>query len=236
MKLPPLTHGVILSRYKRFLADIRLDCGETVTAHCANTGAMTGCWAPGAPAQLSASDNPKRKLDWTLERVDMGRGWVGVNTNRVNSIIASFVSSGAIADLGNYQAQQREPAYNVPGYGKSRFDLLLTSPTRRDCYVEIKNTTLLNDNTVQFPDAVTARGKKHLELLQHAVCSGHRSIILFAVNRPEGELFRTATAIDPDYHKALMSAHAAGVEIIPFRISHTGDGVEPGGTIPYSLE
>ena len=236
MKLPPLTRGVILSRYKRFLADIRLDSGETVTAHCANTGAMTGCWEPGAPAQLSASTNPQRKLAWTLERIDMGMGWIGVNTNRVNQIIASFISAGDIASLAGYQTLKREPAYNVSGHGKSRLDLLLTSPGKPDCYIEVKNTTLFDDNTIRFPDAVTTRGKKHLELLQHAASEGHRSIILFAINRPEGNQFRAAREIDPNYCEALSMAYAAGVEIIPFRIAHSDDSVEPGGVIPYLID
>ena len=111
MKLPPLFEGRILSRYKRFLADIELPTGEIVTAHCPNTGAMTGCWSPGVAVQISASDNPKRKLKWTLERVDMGAGWVGVNTARVNQFIRSFIEENAIPTLHGYRELKSEPAY-----------------------------------------------------------------------------------------------------------------------------
>ncbi len=126
MQLPPLTNGRILSRYKRFLADVELGDGSQVTAHCPNTGRMTGCWAPGAPVQLSFSDNPKRKLAWTLERVDMGAGWVGVNTARTNSVVAEAITEGRVLALSGYQRLQREVRFDVPGHPASRLDLLLS--------------------------------------------------------------------------------------------------------------
>jgi len=167
--LPPLTDGIILDRYKRFLADIELHDGRKVTAHCPNTGAMSTCWQPGAPVQLSYSDNPRRKLAWTLERVDMGRGWIGVNTARVNHMISAAITGGHILQLGGYDRIRAEPAFHVPGYPKSRFDILLSGDGRRDAYVEIKNTTLICGDVISFPDAVTERGRKHLELLAEAV-------------------------------------------------------------------
>ena len=235
MNLPALHDGIILSRYKRFLADVKLESGEVVTAHCPNTGAMTGCWQPGAPVQLSASENPKRKLGWTLERVDMGKGWIGVNTNRANQFICSFIRAGKIKLLCGYDQIKTEPSYCPPGFEKSRFDLLLGGENRRDCYIEIKNTTLFKDGQAQFPDAKTIRGRKHLKLLQHAVKSGHRAVILFAVNRPEGDVFAVASDVDPDYHQELIYADRAGVEIIALRIVHSSSGVEAGKTLPVSL-
>ena len=236
MKLPPLTRGRILSRYKRFLADIELENGEVVTAHCANTGAMTGCWEPGAPAELSYSNNPKRKLAWTLERVDMGHGWVGVNTSRVNQVVASLVEAGRVPGIDHYQSVQREPTYSAPGFPRSRFDLLLRRATLADCYVEVKNTTLWQDGMMQFPDAVTERGRKHLTLLAHAAARGNRSIILFAVNRPEGDAVRAAGQIDPAYAETLRQVVTEGVETLAVRLRHTPKGITMGGVLPVLLE
>ncbi|MES9956115.1 MAG: sugar fermentation stimulation protein SfsA, partial [Sedimenticola sp.] len=114
MLLPPLTRGRIIKRYKRFLADVVLDDGSQVTAHCPNTGSMRGCWEPDAPVQLSHSDNPKRKLAWTLERVDMGKGWVGVNTARTNAVVAEAVIEGKVPSLAGYEQLKREVKFEVP--------------------------------------------------------------------------------------------------------------------------
>lgn len=231
--LPPLTDGIILTRYKRFLADIELLDGRRVTAHCPNTGAMSTCWQPGAPVQLSHSDNPKRKLAWTLERVDMGQGWIGVNTGRVNHIIAAAISSGHIPQLGGYDQIRREPAFNVSGHANSRFDILLSGSNRRETYVEVKNTTLICGETISFPDAVTERGRKHLELLAEAVKLGFRGVILFALNRPEGRFFEPAWQIDPEYGEALQRVYAKGVEILLVRLQHLADEVVIAGSISY---
>lgn len=236
MKLPHLTNGTILSRYKRFLADVQLENGRTVTAHCANTGAMTGCWEPGAPAQLSMSDNPRRKLRWTLERVNMGRGWIGVNTLRVNHFISSFVRHKAIPGYEDYDVFGTEPRYADAGGQNGRFDLLLKAPNKPWCYVEVKNTTLLDGSRICFPDARTERGKKHLELLEHAVKQGHRAVMIYAVNRPEGEAFQVAREIDPQYHVSLKRAVRQGVEAVAIRIVHTDQGVTPGATLPIILD
>ena len=197
---------------------------------------MQSCWEQGAPVQLSASDNPKRKLQWTLERIDMGAGWIGINTNRVNAIISVFINENAIPGLEGYSNLKREPAYNVDSFDRSRFDILLSEPKREPCFVEIKNTTLYRNHEIQFPDAKTTRGKKHLELLQHAAKNGYRAVILYAVNRPEGDLFRVAKDIDPAYHQALVESSNNGVEIIAFRIRHTQTGVEPGELVTISLD
>lgn len=235
MKLPPLTNGIILRRYKRFLADIELDNGALITAHCPNTGSMQGCWEPGAAVQLSESDNPKRKYRWTLERVDMGAGWIGVNTTRVNAIVKSFVNSNDIDRLKGYETIRSEPQYLAENFPRSRFDLLLSQKGRRDCYVEIKNTTLYRNQQIQFPDAKTDRGRKHLLLLQNAVKKGHRGVIVFAINRPEGKLFHVAKDIDPSYHQTLVESAEVGVELLAIRLNHLADSVVVGGEVPVSL-
>lgn len=232
-RLPPLTDGTIIRRYKRFLADVRLADGRMVTAHCANTGSMTGCWKPAAPVQLSHSDNPRRKLPWTLERVDMGRGWIGVNTARVNDIIAAAIAGGHIPALEGYARIQREPAFNLRGYPPSRLDVRLSGAGVPDAYVEVKNTTLVDGPAIRFPDAITERGRKHLELLRHAVRRGHRAVIVFALNRPEGEYFEPAWDIDPDYGHTLERAVRGGVEVLAVRLNHVTGGVAIAGSVLY---
>ena len=136
MQLPPLTNGAILRRYKRFLADVELEDGTLVTAHCPNTGAMTSCWEPGAPIQLSHSDNPRRKLAWTLERVDMGQGWIGVNTMRTNPVIAEAIESGVIPSLAGYGVLRREERLEPSKHPRSRVDIHLSEGGQADAFVE----------------------------------------------------------------------------------------------------
>ncbi|MDH3694854.1 MAG: DNA/RNA nuclease SfsA [Gammaproteobacteria bacterium] len=233
MLLPPLSSGKILRRYKRFFADIELDTGEEVVVHCPNTGAMTSCWEPGAPAQVSHSDNPKRKLQWTLERVDMGYGWVGVNTARVNHVIAEGIRTHAIAISEPFDELQTEPRFESTNHPKSRFDILLNNSNEPRVYIEVKNTTLLIDENIMFPDAITERGRKHLLLLSEAVQRGFRGIIVFALNRPEGKYFQAASDIDPDYAECLEQVVEQGVEIKVVRLKHTIDSIEVVGAVSY---
>ena len=233
MLLPALTSGKILRRYKRFFADVELETGEVVVAHCPNTGAMTSCWKPGAPAQVSYSDNPKRKLKWTLERVDMGQGWVGVNTARVNHVIAEGIRQHSIPVDEPFDELQTEPRFESLNHPKSRFDILLHNNGEPRVYIEVKNTTLLIEDSIQFPDAVTERGRKHLLLLSESVQQGYRGIIVFALNRPEGNNFQAASNIDPDYAECLEQVVAQGVEIKVVRLKHTTDGIEIAGVASY---
>ncbi len=235
MQLPPLTSGRIINRYKRFLADVELEDGTLVTAHCPNTGTMKSCWQPGALVQLSFSDNPKRKLAWTLERVDMGSGWLGVNTHRTNGIIAEGIEQGMIPGLAGYEQLRREVKFELEGHPSARFDLLLTSGELPDAYVEVKNATLLDGDYIRFPDAVSVRGRKHLDLLLEAVRLGCRGVVLFAVNRPEGSCFAPAEAIDPGYAERLREVTAAGVEALAIRIRHTDQGMAVGEAVRIEL-
>ncbi len=235
MQLPPLTSGRIINRYKRFLADVELEDGTLVTAHCPNTGTMKSCWQPGAPVQLSFSDNPKRKLAWTLERVDMGGGWLGVNTHRTNGIIAEGIERGLIPELAGYGELRREVKFELEGHPAARFDLLLTSGELPDAYVEVKNATLLDGDCIRFPDAVSVRGRKHLDLLLEAVKLGCRGVVLFAVNRPEGSCFAPAETIDPGYAERLREVTAAGVEALAIRIRHTDQGMAVGEAVKIEL-
>jgi sugar fermentation stimulation protein A len=234
MELPPLTKGYILKRYKRFLADVELDGGESVVAHVPNTGRMTGCWEPGAPVQLSHSDNPRRKLAWTLERVDMGNGWVGVNTQRTNPVIEEGVIRHQITGLEGYANIAREVVPPLE-HQRSRLDLFLTQGKLRDAWVEVKNVTLLQDDCLRFPDAVSVRGSKHLRDLLELVSQGYRGIILYALNRPEGSCFCPAEDVDPDYARLLRDVVAQGVEVMASRLRHTETGIVVAETVPIRL-
>lgn len=208
MKLPPVIFGTLIKRYKRFLADVELEDGSVITVHCPNTGRMTTCAEPGWRVALSDSNNPKRKYRYTWELVHNGTCWICVNTGRANQIGAEAVSSGIIPDLSGYAEVLREQTF-----GNSRFDLLLRTDTSL-CYVEIKNVTLLaDDGCYAFPDAVTERGRKHLNELIEVVKAGHRAAMLFVIPRSDGTSFRPAREIDPKYSEALTAAVKAGVEI-----------------------
>lgn len=221
MELPSLIDGIILKRYKRFLADVELADGQVVIAHCPNTGSMRGCWRPGAPVQISHSNNPKRKLAWTLERVDMGQGWIGVHTGRTNPAVGEALAAQSIPDLAGYQKQRAEVVFEAPGFERARFDFQLSQGKGPDAWVEVKNVTLWEGNSLLFPDAVTRRGRKHLELLAEACRMGYRGIMIYALNRPEGEVFSPAEAIDPDYAATLRRVVTeAGVEVIALRLAH----------------
>lgn len=234
MLLPPLTDGHIIRRYKRFLADVVLADGREVVAHCPNTGAMTGCWVPGAPVQLSHSDDPRRKLAWTLERVDMGAGWVGVNTQRVNPVVAEAIAAGRVPALSGYGRLRREVSVAPAGH-KARLDLALDQGEGADAFVEIKCVTLADGDRLRFPDAVTERGRKHLDTLAALLAEGRRAAMVFALNRPEGAAFSPADAIDPAYGRRLREVAASGVEVLALRIAHEGQEMRVTGEVPVLL-
>ena len=210
MKLPPLTHARLVKRYKRFLADVVLDDGTETTAHVANSGAMLGMNAPGIEVWLSHSDNPKRKLAWSWELAHVDGGLVGINTSHPNAIAAEAIAAGQIPELVGYASLRREVTYGK----NSRIDILLEDESRPKCYVEIKNVHLKRGEAAEFPDAVTARGTKHLAELTDMVAEGHRAVMLFLVQRSDCSYFSPAADIDPTYAEALREAAAAGVELL----------------------
>ncbi|MEN7972967.1 MAG: DNA/RNA nuclease SfsA [Verrucomicrobiota bacterium] len=213
MKLPaPLFFGTLVKRYKRFLADVELEDGSVITVHCPNTGRMTTCAEPGWRVALSDSQNPKRKYRYTWELVHNGDCWICVNTGRANELAFEAVSNSIIPELSGYAEVLREQKF-----GNSRFDLLLRNGEDL-CYVEVKNTTLLMaDGCYAFPDAVTERGRKHLNELVEVVKAGHRAAMLYVIPRSDGTTFRAAHEIDPAYAEALEAAIAAGVEAYAWR-------------------
>lgn len=224
-----LIEGRLLRRYKRFLADVELDNGECITAHTANTGAMTGCSTPGSRVWLSRSDNPKRKYPHTWELVEALPGVLcGINTQLSNKLVREAIEAGRIDELHDYTKVRSEVPYGVEN---SRIDLLLEADTlSASCYVEVKNVTLVEHATGveqgigYFPDAVSARGSKHLRELMAMVAAGQRAVIFYCVQREDCHEVRPADHIDTVYGQTLREALAAGVEALAYRadVSPTG--------------
>ncbi|MAF94909.1 MAG: DNA/RNA nuclease SfsA [Rhodospirillaceae bacterium] len=215
MKFPdPLIRGALVKRYKRFLADVELEDGRVVTAHCANPGSMLSVDEPGSEVWLSPARNPERKLKFTWEMIRVGRSLVGINTQLPNGLVAEAVEAGKIPELGGYPSLRREVKYGV----NSRIDLLLENDGGDKCYVEVKNVTMKRDLSknapAEFPDAVTARGTKHLVELAAMAGLGHRAVMFYLVQRQDAKSLAIAADIDPIYAKGLQAARKAGVEVM----------------------
>ena len=217
MRFPtPLVPAHIDQTLQALLADVRFESGEEITVHIANPGAMTGLAAPGVRVWLSKSDNPKRKLaySWELVEVDLGSGTeiVGVNTSHPNALVGAALAAGTISMLAGYETIRREVKYGK----NSRVDFLLEDPSRPRCYVEVKNVHLMRQpRLAEFPDAVTARGAKHLDELSREVAAGARAVMLFLIQIGSADRFALARDIDTRYGSAFDRARAAGVEATP---------------------
>ncbi|MGF1594075.1 MAG: DNA/RNA nuclease SfsA [Kiloniellaceae bacterium] len=229
----PLTPGRLQRRYKRFLSDVLLDDGRAVTAHCANPGSMLGLATPGARVWLSPAANPARKLRWSWELVeapsDAGSTLVGINTGRANALVDEALAAGSIAELAGYAQRRREVRYGQ----NSRVDFLLEDGAGPPCYLEVKSVTLRRrGRTAEFPDAVTARGSRHLAELAAMAAQGARSVLLFLVQRGDCEEVTVAGDIDPAYAEALSAARAAGVEILCYKCDLTPSGIALDTSLP----
>ena len=229
----PLIPATLVKRYKRFLADVVLPSGETITAHVANPGSMIGLAAPGARVWLSKSDNPNRKLpySWELIEVDFGDGieMVGVNTGHPNPLVGAALAAGAIPELAGYETIRREVKYGR----NSRVDFLLESAGRPPCYVEIKNVHLMRrTGLAEFPDAKTERGAKHLDELGDMVDAGARAVMLYLIQIGSAARFALARDIDPKYGAAFDRARGRGVEAIARRCRIDCDGIEIAEPVP----
>jgi len=233
--LGPLVPGRLIRRYKRFLADIRLQDGQEVVAHCANSGAMTSCIEAGAPVMVSAlPPSPSRKLLYAWQMIEIGGTWVGVNTALPNAAAAAFVAQGQVPELTGYGRVRREVRYGENL--RSRIDLLLEDhPILGHCHVEIKSTTLRIGDHGAFPDSVTVRGQKHLRELTHLAQNGHRAVMFYFLGRSDCARFRPADEIDPAYGALLRTAVAAGVEILAYRMAFAPVGIRLLGPAPVDL-
>jgi len=228
MRFPaPLIPATLIKRYKRFLADVTLATGETITVHVANPGSMIGLATPGSRVWLSKSDNPNRKLShsWELIEADFGTGpeLVGVNTAHPNPLVGAALAAGLIPELAGYDSIRREVKYGK----NSRVDFLLESAKRPPCYVEIKNVHLMRQpGLAEFPDARTERGAKHLEELGDAVEAGNRATMLYLIQIGSAGRFSLARDIDPKYGAAFDRARSRGVEAFAWRCRINCDGIE----------
>ncbi len=227
MRFPsPLERGRLLQRYKRFLADVALDSGATVTASCPNTGSMLGLAAPGSTVWLSRSESATRKYPhtWEMVEADLGQGpsLVGINTGHPNRLVAEAIEARRIKPLAGYQSLRREVKYGEA----SRIDILLEDAEKGRCYVEVKNVHLMRRaGLAEFPDCVTARGVKHLRELSAMVAEGHRAVMLFLIQRTDAKRFTLAGDLDPAYSEAFRQALSVGVEAMAFSCRMSPDEI-----------
>ncbi|WP_404786599.1 DNA/RNA nuclease SfsA [Altericista sp. CCNU0014] len=224
-RYPPLLRGILVKRYKRFFADIELDSGELITAHCPNTGPMTSISTAGSPVQVSLSNNPKRKLAYTWELIevyDNAPTWVGVNTAMPNQVTKLLLHHRLLPSLQVYDILRGEVTY---GQEKSRIDFLLTGESIEPTYIEVKSTTWLRGQCALFPDTVTTRGQKHLRELK-AMLPGARVCMLYFINRGDCTAFSPGDSADPLYGKLLREAVDKGLEVFPCRFNVTPEGIQ----------
>ena len=223
---PPLISGKLVKRYKRFLADVILENGEIVTAHCANSGSMMGLKDAGSRVWLAPNQNPKAKLDWRWQLASQNGALVGINTSLPNAIVADAITDGKIPELAGLKNLRREVKYGK----NSRIDILLEDDEDRLIYVEVKNVTLHRPDgpypdAVEFPDAVTTRGAKHLQELSDMVAQGHRAVMFYLIQRDDCKYFRLASDIDPGYKAAFDQARNAGVEVLSYSCKLTPESI-----------
>jgi len=228
----PLSEAVLLRRYKRFLADIRLPCGSELTVHCPNTGSMKNCGGPGSRVWVRLVNTPGRKLPGTWELVETAPGELAcIHSARANRVVAAALQAGLITPLTGFAARRAEVCLKPGG---SRFDFLLSDPI--DCAVEVKSVTLgFGAGEGAFPDAVSLRGQKHLLELTELAEAGQRTCLLFCVMHGGIDRVRPAEEIDPLYAALLRKAHRAGVQVLAWSVTPSPEGLLIGGELPVLL-
>ena len=225
----PLIHGTLVNRRKRFLADVRLDDGSLVVAHCTNSGSMKSCLEIGAEVYLSPAKSPERKTQYTWEMIKIGGEWVGINTSNPNIVAYQAILDKAIPGLDIYSKATREVKFD-----ESRLDVLAENDYEQ-CVIEVKNVSMKDGDFALFPDARTERGLKHLNTLIRLKKSGMRAVMLYIIQRTDVSIFAPAWDIDPDYATGLVEAEKQGVEIFPVQVSVTPEQIEIVRKLPYQL-
>lgn len=231
--IPALQPATLVQRYKRFLADVVTPDGKTLTLHCPNTGAMTGCATPGDTVWYSTSSNIKRKYPWTWEITQTAAGeYICVNTLRANQLVKEAISLDLIPELRGYNTLKSEVKY---GAESSRIDFMLQADERPECYIEVKSVTLAEKDNGYFPDAVTLRGQKHLRELISVAAAGKRAVLLFAVLHTAIARFSPARHIDPKYAQLLNEAQKQGVEVLVYKAELSADNMTLNVALPVTL-
>ncbi len=219
---PALTQATLLKRYKRFLADVRLDDGTELTAHCPNPGAMVGITEPGSRIWLSYTDDPKRKLKYTWQIIDAEDELIGMNTMNPNKLVKEALERKIISSFAHYDEIRPEKKYGT----NSRIDFYLSAKGYIPCYLEVKNVHLVRTpGLAEFPDCVTARGAKHLLELSHIAQEGYRAVVLYVVQRKGCKRFTVASDYDPTYAKNTLTAKEAGVEFMAYNCTITPEEI-----------
>ncbi|MEZ5104701.1 MAG: DNA/RNA nuclease SfsA [Draconibacterium sp.] len=224
-----LVHGTLIQRYKRFLADVKLDDGTVVVAHCTNSGSMKSCIENGAEVYLTPVNDPKRRTKFTWEMIKINGDWVGINTSNPNRLGFEAVKEGKIEGLSGYKSVAREVKF-----GDSRFDIFAENENEK-CFIEVKNVTMKEGRYALFPDAVTTRGQKHLKTLMEVKSAGIRAVMLYIVQRMDVGVFAPAKEIDPGYADALKEAVNAGVEVFVVQAKVTPERIEIGEQLPFEI-
>lgn len=220
---PALIETRLVKRYKRFLADVELADGEIITVHCANPGSMLGLTKAGNRAWISDSQNPKRKLRYSLELIEVDGVMVGINTSHPNKLAKEAIEQGRIPALADYGTLRTEVKYGE----NSRIDILLQDDAKPDTYVEVKNVHFVRTPGLhEFPDSVTVRGAKHLDEMAREVEKGNRAVMLYVIQRADGDILRFAEDIDPNYCEAFKRANTKGVEAFAIRCNVSTEGIE----------
>ena len=226
-KLQP---GILIKRYKRFLADIELADKTVLTVHCPNTGSMQGCSQPGSPVMISRSDNPGRKYPHTLEMVRVGSVWVGVNTFLTNKLVREALEKKVVIEFGRLESINQE----VKTSANTRLDFLLEREGKK-IYMEVKNCSLSENRVAMFPDAVTVRGTKHLQELAALKQQGHKAAVFFCVQRGDADCFMPAAHIDPLYAETLIKVEAEGVKVLAYQAEVNPSEITIARKLPVKL-
>jgi len=225
-----LQPGMLIRRYKRFLADIELPDKKVLTVHCPNSGSMLGCSRPGSPVMISRSENPGRKYPHTLEMVRSGAVWVGVNTSLTNKLVREALENKVVKEFGRLDAIVQE----VKTSADTRLDFLLERGDIR-IYMEVKNCSLAENRVAMFPDAKTTRGTKHLHELAGLKKQGHETAVFFCVQRQDADCFMPAHHIDPVYAETLLNTAKAGVMVLAYRADVSPEEIKIVGKLPVKF-
>ncbi len=224
-----LISGVFLKRYKRFFVDVKID-GKIVTAHCPNTGSMMGLLNKGSRVWLSESNNPKRKLNYTLQIIEDGKSKVGVNTHLTNKIVYDALKNKLIPEFKNLDTIKKEVKFGK----NTRFDFLLTIKDKK-IFIEVKNVTLSRSKGIaEFPDAITARGQKHIDELLKAKKKGYEIYLLYVIQRDDCNVFKLASDIDPNYSELLVKAVEKKLNVLCYDCKFSSKGIKINRKIKFN--